>query len=230
MVTQASSLTAMQALGSGVADDPAATLDQAIATLDGRTVAGAGEFRTAGAPVQVLDVPWHLELLRTLARPDLVFLLLLAGLVGLTVEAFSPGALVPGGLGLLALAGAIAGLGALPFSWLGLALIVLGVGLLFAETQVPGLGALAVGGGVALGLGGFLLFGSGDDGVATSLWVVLPAAAAVGVGGVLAGRRVLRAQRTAVTGQTSSARAERASRRRSGMSGGRGLAGARRRR
>ncbi len=96
-----------------------------------------------GAPVQVDTLPWYLRVLQVLTNPDLVFLLLLIGMVGLMIEVLNPGGIIPGAVGLIAVLLGIAGMSALPFNWIGVALLVVGVGLLFAETQVPGFGALA---------------------------------------------------------------------------------------
>lgn len=200
MVTDAANFTAGEAVAAGVADASAPTLDDAVAWLDGRPGIGGATIHTAGAPVHVDTLPWYLRVLQVLTNPNLVFLLLLLGLVGLMIELVAPGGIIPGAVGLIAVLLGIAGMSVLPFNWIGLALLVVGVGLLFAETQVPGFGALAGAGIVALCLGGAFLFSGADD-LGTSLWVVVPAAVVVGAGGVIAGRRVVRAHRAVpVTG------------------------------
>jgi membrane-bound serine protease (ClpP class) len=195
MVTDAANLTAREAVAADVADALAESRDDAIAWLDGRPDGDGGTIATAGAAVVTDTMPWYLEGLQAITNPNLVFLLLIAGLVGLMIEALAPGGIIPGVVGLIALLLGLAGLSALPFNWIGVALIALGVGLLFAETQVPGFGALAIGGVVALSLGGVFLFGSGDDGVSTSPWIVVPLAVGIGAGGIVAARRVVAAQR-----------------------------------
>jgi membrane-bound serine protease (ClpP class) len=195
MVTDASNLTAQEAVDADVADALADSREAAIAWLDGRPDGTGGTISTAGAPVETDALPWYLEVLQAITNPNLVFLLLIAGMVGLMIEVLSPGGIIPGAAGLIALLLGLAGLSALPFNWIGLALIVLGVGLLFAETQVPGFGALAIAGIVALCLGGVFLFGSGDDGISTSPWIVVPLGIGVGAGAALAARRVVVAQR-----------------------------------
>ena len=64
-----------------------------------------------------------------LDQPDLVFLLLMVGLAGVALETVSPGAIVPGAVGVVSLALAIPGLIALPIGWLGVVLLLVGVGL-----------------------------------------------------------------------------------------------------
>ena len=195
MVVDAENLTVSQARAAGVADAIAPDLDAVLAWLDGRPDGAGGEIATAGAPVAVDAIPWYLRALQAIIDPNLVFALLLLGLFGIASEVLNPGGIIPGAAGLIALLVGLAGLSALPFNWVGLALLLVGVGLLFAETQVPGFGALAAGGVVAVCLGGVFLFGSGDDGIATSPWVVVPLGALVGGGAAWAGRRVVAAHR-----------------------------------
>lgn len=200
MVTDAANLTAGEAVDADVADATASTLDEAVAWLDGRPGLDGATIVTAGASVHVDTLPWYLQVLQILTNPNLVFLLLLIGLVGLMIEVVAPGGIVPGAVGLIAVLLGVAGMSALPFNWIGVALLVVGVGLLFAETQVPGFGALAGAGIVALCLGGAFLFGGSDD-IGTSLWIVIPAGVLVGAGGAVAGRRVVKAHRAVpVTG------------------------------
>jgi membrane-bound serine protease (ClpP class) len=195
MVTEAANFTAQEAVDQDVADALAATLDEVLTYLDGRPDGSGAEMETLGAPVQTDSLPWYLQALQVLIDPNLVFLLLLLGLLGMVTEVMNPGGIIPGAAGLMAFLVGVAGLAMLPFNWVGLALIVVGVGLLFAETQVPGFGALAAAGIVALCLGGVFLFGSGDDGIATSPWVVIPVGVIVGGGAVIAGRRIVKAHR-----------------------------------
>lgn len=197
MVTEATNLTAQEAVDAEVANALAPTLEDAVAWLDGRPDGAGGTIRTAGASVHTDTLPWYLEVLQVLVNPNLVFLLLLLGLIGLGVEAVAPGGIIPGALGLIALLLGIAGLQSLPFTWVGLALLVVGVALLFAETQVPGFGALAAGGVVALCLGGAFLFSSSEGSLETSLWVVIPLGVVLGGGTAVAARRVVRAHRNA---------------------------------
>lgn len=199
MVTEARNYTAREAVDAGVADSVEPTLGDVVAWLDGRPDGAGGEIATAGAQVRTDSIPWYLRVLQSLTDPNLVFVLLLLGLLGMAAEVLTPGGFIPGAAGLIAFLLGIAGLSALPFNWIGLALIILGVGLLFAETQVPGFGAIAGLGIVALCLGGVFLFGSGDDGITTSPWVVLPAGVLIGAGAAVAGRRVVVAQRNRPT-------------------------------
>ena len=165
MVVSALNLTAEQAVARNVADVIQPTVTDFVAWLDGQP-GRAGPIHTAGAPVETDALPWYLRGLQVLTDPTLVFFLLLLGLGGLAFEVFHPGAILPGVAGGICLLLGLAGLTVLPFSWAGIALLLLGVGLLVAETQVGGFGALAAGGVVALALGGAFLFDSERSGPA----------------------------------------------------------------
>ena len=195
MVTDALNLTAGEALERGVIDTLQPTLEDFTGWLDGRQARGGGTISTAGAPIEIDAMPWYLALLQTLIDPNLVFLLLLLGLAGLGFEIFNPGGVVPGIVGAISLLLALAGLTVLPVTWVGIALILLGVGLFVAETQVGGVGALAVGGVVALGLGGAFLFDSDDPALVSSRWLAVAMAVLVGLAFALSARLVLRARR-----------------------------------
>lgn len=199
MVTEALNLTATEALDQDVADTLQPTVEDFVAWLDGRDLGTGGPVRTAGAPIEVDAMPWYLDVLQFVADPNLVFLLLLLGVVGLAFEAFHPGAIVPGLVGAIALLLALAGLSVLPFTWIGIALILLGVGLFVGETQAGGLGVLTIGGIAAMGFGGALLFDSADPGLTTSPWLAATMAVLVAGAFVVSARLVLKARRRPVT-------------------------------
>lgn len=194
MVTDSLNLTAEQAVARDVADTVQPTLEGFVAWLDGRP-GRDGPIATAGAPLETESLPWYLGVLRVLTDPNLVFFLLLLGLAGIGFEIFNPGAIVPGVVGTISLLLALAGLTVLPFQWAGIALLALAVGLFVAETQVGGVGALAVGGVVALALGGAFLFDSDDPALEPSTGVVVATAAVVGGAFAVAARVALRARR-----------------------------------
>ncbi len=201
MVTDALNLTSTEALERGVIDTIQPTVEDFAGWLDGREARDGGVISTRGAPVQTEGMPWYLEVLQALIDPNLVFLLLLLGLAGVGFEIFNPGAIVPGIVGAISLLLALAGLSVLPVTWVGVVLIVLGVGLFVAETQVGGFGALALGGVVALALGGAFLFDSDDPGLEASPWIAVAIAVIIGGAFLAAARLVLRARhRPSVTG------------------------------
>jgi membrane-bound serine protease (ClpP class) len=199
MVTDALNLTSSEALDQDVIDTVQPTLDDFVAWLDGRPARGGGTIDTAGAVVQTESLDWWEEVLQVVSRPDVVFLLLLLGLAGIGFELYNPGSVLPGLIGLMSLLLAIAGMTVLPVTWLGVALVLLGVALFVAETQVGGVGLLAVGGVIAFSLGGVFLFDSDDPGLEASPWIAVAVAVVVGGAFVASARLVRRARQSPVT-------------------------------
>ncbi|MDH5821656.1 nodulation protein NfeD [Luteimonas sp. RD2P54] len=160
-VREAATLTAREARARGVVEIVAADLDDLLAQADGREVALAGRsavLAVAGQPVTELAPDWRVALLSVLTEPTVAYLLLLVGLYGLLFEGYSPGAVVPGVVGGISLLLGLYALQVLPVNYAGVALIVLGVGLMVAEMAAPSFGVLGIGGLIALLVGSVILF------------------------------------------------------------------------
>jgi membrane-bound serine protease (ClpP class) len=125
-----------------------------------------------------------------LDQPDLVFLLLMLGLAGLALEAVNPGGIVPGVVGVIALALAVPGLIALPIGWMGVLLLGIGVALFVIEVLVGGRGIPAAAGIAAFATGGVLLFDSPDPAQQTTPALAVLTAVAIAGGCALVARRV----------------------------------------
>jgi membrane-bound serine protease (ClpP class) len=133
-----------------------------------------------------------------LASPNVAYLLFMLGLIGIAIELHSPGVIIPGTIGAIALVLAFVGFAGLPLSWAGLTLVGIGTGLFIAELYTPGLGLLVLGGAVAFALGSLFLFdagGAGEPPVRVSRWLVAVATVAVSSVFLVAARAVLRARR-----------------------------------
>jgi len=200
-VREAATLTAEQAQAQKVIELVAGDLPTLLAQADGRTVRLGGKphvLRTAGAGVEVMEPGWRIRLLGVITNPNIAYILLLVGVYGLLFEFMSPGVVAPGIIGAVALLTALFALDLLPVNYAGLALILLGVGLMTAEALNPSVGAFGVGGVIAFALGSLLLFNGPVPEFRLSLGVV---AAAVGISlayFVLALGTALRSRRRAV--------------------------------
>ena len=159
-VRDAASLNARAALELGVIDLVAEDLDALLAATDGReveTVNGPVTLATAGLATESIVPDWSNRLLATITNPNIAYLLLIIGLYGLLLEGYSPGAIVPGVVGAISLLLAAYSLQMLPVNYVGLALVLLGISLIVAETLVPSFGALGFGGIAALTIGSIIL-------------------------------------------------------------------------
>ena len=160
-VRDAATMTASQALAQKVVEILAADIDSLLRQADGRQVKlrdGSHTLSTAGKAVVAVAPDWRFKLLAVITEPTVAYLLLLIGVYGLMFEGYSPGAIVPGVVGAICLLLALYALQVLPVNYAGVALIVLGVGLMTAEFVMPSFGALGVGGLVALVIGSVILF------------------------------------------------------------------------
>lgn len=182
-VRRAVSVTDREALEVGVIDLVAADVPDLLAQANGREVEVAGEKRTldvAGATVVKGDMSVRQRVFAFLADPNVAYLFMLAGLLGLYLELSHPGVLLPGIVGGICLLIALASFQILPINIAGLALLVLGVAMLVAELFLPSFGIVGVGGLVAFVLGSLFLFDAGETGIAIDRRLIASAAAAVG--------------------------------------------------
>jgi membrane-bound serine protease (ClpP class) len=176
-VREAEAITAEEALELHVIDLMADSRAQLLEKLEGRKVKVEGETRVlalAGAEVRELQMPWMTRLFDFLASPDIAVLLLMAGLLGIYIEVNTPGLGVPGVAGAVCLVLAGIAFQILPFSWLGLIVLLLGAALMAAEIVVGSFGLLFAAGVVCLLVGGSMLFDVPElSDLSVSFWSVL---------------------------------------------------------
>ena len=146
--------------------------------LDGRTVTrfdGATVvLKTAGADVRLVQMSLRQRVLSAIAHPNIAYLLLSLGTLGLTIELWSPGAVLPGVAGGLCLLLAFFALQLLPVNYAGLLLILFGLVLFALEIKVTSYGLLTVGGVASMVFGSMILMDSSVPELQLSLRVVLP--------------------------------------------------------
>lgn len=201
-VRRGRSAPAAEALELGAVDLVSSSLPELLREIDGLEVALAGgevvTLSTDGAAVEQYDLGGFRRVLQWLADPNLAFLFLSVGSLGLIYELANPGVGAGGivGAGLIILA--LFSLSVLPVDAVGLIFLLLAVVLLVAELFAPGIGVFAALGAASLVLSGLFLFRD-TAGLGVSLVVMLPTALLVGGGTVLAGRLALRARRAPST-------------------------------
>jgi membrane-bound serine protease (ClpP class) len=178
-------------------DDLLMKLDgRSIKRFDGRTTT----VHTRDAVVRHMEMTRRQRFLSAIAHPQVSYILMTLGLLGLTVELWNPGLIAPGVAGGVCLLLAFFAFQILPVNMAGLLLVVFGVALLVLELKVPSFGALGVGGAVSLILGSVMMTDV-VPGVRVGLGVILPAALGFAAVFLFLGRLAVRAQmRPAVTG------------------------------
>jgi len=156
----------------------ASDLDDLLAQLDGREVkrfdGTTVTVRTAGARIETVAMTWRQRLLSAVAHPQVAYLLLSLGTLGLTIELWNPGSVLPGVVGGLCLLLAFFAFQILPINFAGLALIVFGLMLLVLEIKVASFGLLAVGGLVSLIFGSMMLIDSPLPELQIGLRLIVP--------------------------------------------------------
>ena len=175
--------------------------------LDGRTVVrfdGRAEtVRTGGAVLERVEMTWAQRALSAIAHPQIAYLLLTLGTLGLTIELWSPGAIFPGVVGGICLLLAFFAFQVLPVSAAGVLLILFGLGLLVLEVKVTSFGLLAVGGIVSLLLGSMMLIDSPLPELQIGLRLIVPITLGISAITIFLVQLAVKAQRhRAVTGES----------------------------
>ncbi len=208
-VREAVAIAEDEALEIGVIDLIAENRGELLKAIEGREVEVNGKAWTL-AVVDSVVTPLKMTVLQRLfdflADPNVAVVLFLAGLLGLYVEVNNPGLIVPGVVGAVCMVLTAIAFQILPFDWVGLILVLAGVGFLIAEIFVTSFGALFASGIACFLLGGTMLFDRPDlSDLQVSFWSVLvPAVLAVAVFGgliVLAIGRTFSLRETAGVGE-----------------------------
>jgi membrane-bound serine protease (ClpP class) len=151
--------------------------------LDGRKIAmGAGSvvLKTKSVEVREFAMGWRLEMLKALSDPNIAYMLMTIGMIGLLAELYNPGAVLPGIVGAISLILAFYSFQSLPVNYAGVLLIVLGVILFVLEVSITSYGILAIGGIASMILGSLMLIKADAPFLQISWAVILPVVALVG--------------------------------------------------
>jgi membrane-bound serine protease (ClpP class) len=165
-VRESRSFTVTEAIDLKLIDFSADDLKSLIKQVNGKIVALADgrlvTINTEGAAIVYSDMTAVENFLLIISHPNVAYILLTLGSIGLITEISNPGLVFPGVIGGLCLFTAFYSLGVLNAYWAGLLLIVLALGLFITEIFVPAYGILTAGGVVSLVFGSLILF-SGSD-------------------------------------------------------------------
>ena len=182
-VRKSVAITESDALKKNVIDIVAKDIDDLLKQADGRKVDLDGKMQVLAlkdAKVNRHDMSLKQKVLNTLADPNIAYLLMMAGLLGLYMEFSHPGVIFPGVAGAICLLLALASFQLLPLNYTGLTLIALGIGLLVSEMFVPSFGVLGIGGIFALAIGSLLLFDTESSDLIVDRAIVFTAVGTVG--------------------------------------------------
>ncbi|HET8652873.1 MAG TPA: nodulation protein NfeD [Gaiellaceae bacterium] len=202
-VRRGANLNAREALEMNVIDTIARDLPKLLNQVDGRRTVPKGiVLQTANAKVDHVEMSLWKQILDTLIDPNLIVILMSIGVLGITIELWSPGLILPGTVGAISLVIGLFGLQILPVSWAGVLLMLLAAGFFVAEMFVVSHGALTLAGAVAFVIGSLMLFDPAGDAYQVSITVALGVAATMALMVGLVVAKLVQVRRAeVVTGQ-----------------------------
>jgi len=171
------SVTEHEALKLKIIDVVAEDLPALLKQVDGREVTvsnGRTTLRTGGASIREFPMGLRLELLKALSDPNIAYLLMTIGTIGILAELYNPGAILPGIVGAISLIMAFYSLQSLPVNYAGVLLFILGIVFFILEATVTSYGLLAIGGVTSMVLGSLMLIKSDAEFLQISWTVIVP--------------------------------------------------------
>ena len=183
-VRKATARTETEALKVKLIDVVSPKLDDLLSAIDGRvvtTAAGKVKIETRNAVVNRGEMNLREKILKIITDPTIAYLFLILGLAGLYFEFSTPGAILPGVLGGIALILALYAFQQLPINYAGVLLILLAIVMFIAEIKVVSHGVLTVGGIASMVLGSLMLIDAPAPYMRISLWAVLGTTAGTAV-------------------------------------------------
>jgi membrane-bound serine protease (ClpP class) len=176
-VRESASITEYEALQMNVVNYIANNIEDLLDKIDGDTVevvSGKVVLHTKGVKVNNIEIGISNKILNVISNPNIAYILLTLGMMGLYFEFSNPGAIFPGVIGGICLIMAFFAMQTLPINYAGLALMILAVILFILELKVTSHGVLAIGGTISLLLGSLMLIDSDLPYMRVSLAVIIP--------------------------------------------------------
>lgn len=183
-VRKSASITADEALRKKVVDIISPDIPSLLSEIDGTEVKISGKsarLKTAGARTERLEMSLRQKVVNILSTPDIAFLLLSLGSLGIFLEFYNPGMIFPGVAGLISLIVGFVSLQILPFNYAGLILLFVATALLISEVYVTSYGLLSLASLGCLVFGGLLLFDTPDSDLGVSNGTIAAVAITIGL-------------------------------------------------
>ena len=183
-IRESVSVTAKEALKLGAIDLTADSVPDLLDKINGMKIKKKGKtvtLETKGGIVERFKSGLKFKILDTVANPNIAYLLLMAGMLGLMIELYNPGLIFPGVMGGICLLLAFFALQVLPVNYVGVMLIILSVVLFILEIKVSSFGLLSIAAITCLTLGSVMLFETGETAMRVSWSVLVPTVAMISV-------------------------------------------------
>jgi membrane-bound serine protease (ClpP class) len=176
-IRESVSITDKEALENNVIDLIADSVPDLLEKLDGRKIekeGGSLVFKTKGARVERIVPGLRFKILDVIANPNVAYILMMIGGLGIMMELYHPGMIFPGVAGGICLLLSFFALQVLPVSYVGILLIILSVILFILELKIASYGLLSVGAIISLTLGSVMLFETEEAAMRVSWTVIVP--------------------------------------------------------
>src|SRR5215467_2730017 len=176
-VRKSASVTEREALKLKVIDLVAEDMPALLKQLEGRTInlpSGPTVLKTTGATVREFPMGLRLEWLKAISDPNIAYLLMTIGTIGIIAELYSPGAILPGIVGAISLILAFYSFQSLPVNYAGVLLFLLGIVFFVLEASVTSYGLLAIGGVISMLIGSVMLIKTDAEFLRISWSVIVP--------------------------------------------------------
>ena len=199
MVRDAANFGAREAAAKNIVDVVAPTLPALLDEINGTVTTPKDlTLHTAAANVDTVQMSFWQRTLDTLIDPNIIALMLSLGIVGLLVELWNPGLVLPGTVGAISLIVGLYGLQVLPVSAAGVLMLLLSLGLFVTDALVTSHGALTLAGAVTFVIGALMLFDPAGPAYQVSLWTALAIAGTLALLLGVALSRIVKARRNPV--------------------------------
>ena len=176
-IRESVSITAKEALDIKVIEIIADSLPDLLEKLHGRQVEKEGRnftLETKGAQIEKILPGLRFKILDVVANPNIAYILMMIGGIGIMMELYNPGLIFPGVVGGICLLLSFFALQVLPVNYVGIMLIILSVILFILELKIASFGLLSLGAIISLTLGSIMLFDSGETAMRVSWSVIIP--------------------------------------------------------
>ena len=176
-VRKSLSVTEQEALKLKIVELIAEDIPALLKQLNGRKITvptGSVTLATEAATTREYPMGVRLELLKALSDPNIAYLLMTIGTIGILAELYNPGAILPGIVGTISLILAFYSLQSLPVNYAGVLLFILGIVFFILEATVTSYGLLAIGGVISMLFGSLMLIKSDAEFFQISRAVIIP--------------------------------------------------------
>jgi membrane-bound serine protease (ClpP class) len=176
IVSKGASTPASKALELKVIDLIAADREELLTRLDGQRYLRKGQAHyldLAGVKPVFAEMNWRQRVLNTISNPNVAYLLMMLGVIGIFFEISQPGVILPGAVGAISILLALFAFQSLPVNYVGVLLIILALVLFILEVKVASYGMLTVGGILSLTLGSMMLIDSSVPYLQISMGIII---------------------------------------------------------